>query len=146
MARQKKILIVTEDSGESYEILYAKHRFEEVGWTAHIGASKKKRLHGVIQDFEPGWNTYIERPGYLIEADIALDQAKATSYAAILLIGGRAPEFLRHNDKLLKLVRAFDKQGKWIFSICHGIQILIAAGITKGRRLTSYCNIRSASR
>ncbi len=142
MARQKKILIVTDDSGESYEILYAKHRFEEAGWVAHIGASKKKRLHGVIHDFEPGWNTYIERPGYLIEADIALDQAKATSYAAILLIGGRAPEFLRHNDKLLKLVRAFDKEGKWIFSICHGIQILIAAGIAKGRRLTSYCNIR----
>jgi len=142
MARCKKILIVTDDSGESYEILYAKHRFEEAGWTAHIGASKKKRLHGVIHDFEPGWNTYIERTGYLIEADIALGQAKATSYAAILLIGGRAPEFLRHNDKLLKLVRAFDNQGKWIFSICHGIQILIAAGIAEGRRLTSYCNIR----
>ena len=107
-----------------------------------LGPLKKKRLHGVIHDFEPGWNTYIERPGYLIEANIALDQAKATSYAAILLIGGRAPEFLRHNDKLLKLVRAFDKQGKWIFSICHGIQILIAADIAKGRRLTSYCNIR----
>ena len=56
MARRKKILIVTDDSGESYEILYAKHRFEEAGWTAHIGASKKKRLHGVIHDFEPGWN------------------------------------------------------------------------------------------
>ena len=70
------------------------------------------------------------------------DRAKATSYTAILLIGGRAPEFLRHNDKLLKLVRAFDKQGKWIFSICHGIQILIASGIAEGRRLTSYCNIR----
>jgi len=61
---------------------------------------------------------------------------------AILLIGGRAPEFLRHNTRLLKLVRAFDEQGKWIFSICHGIQILIAAGIAGGRRLTSYCNIR----
>ena len=64
MARRKQILIVTDDSGESYAILYAKHRFEEAGWTVHIGASKKKRLHGVIHDFEPGWNTYIERPGY----------------------------------------------------------------------------------
>ena len=97
---------------------------------AHIGATKKKRLNGVIHDFEPGWNTYIERPGYLIEAD------------DVLLIGGRAPEFLRHNSKLLKLVRDFDKQGKWIFSVCHGIQILIAAGIAGGRKLTCYCNIR----
>ena len=54
-----KILIVTDDAGESYEILYAKHRFEEKGWMAHIGATKKKRLNGVIHDFEPGWNTYI---------------------------------------------------------------------------------------
>ena len=137
-----KILIVTDDAGESYEILYAKHRFEEECWMAHIGATKKKRLNGVIHDFEPGWNTYIERPGYLIEADVALGQAKATSYDAVLLIGGRAPEFLRHNAKLLKLVQDFDKQGKWIFSVCHGIQILIAAGIAGGRKLTCYCNIR----
>lgn len=137
-----KILIVTDDAGESYEILYAKHRFEEEGWTAHIGATKKKRLNGVIHDFEPGWNTYIERPGYLIEADVALGKARASDYDAVLLIGGRAPEFLRHNSKLLKLVRDFDKQGKWIFSVCHGIQILIAAGIAGGRKLTCYCNIR----
>ena len=52
-----KILIVTDDAGESYEILYAKHQFEE-GWVAHIGATKKKRLNGVIHDFEPGWNTW----------------------------------------------------------------------------------------
>ena len=137
-----KILIITDDAGESYEILYAKHRFEEEGWTAHIGATKKKRLNGVIHDFEPGWNTYIERPGYLIEADVALGKARASDYDAVLLIGGRAPEFLRHNSKLLKLVRDFDKQGKWIFSVCHGIQILIAAGIAGGRKLTCYCNIR----
>ena len=137
-----KILIVTDDAGESYEIMYAKHRFEEEGWTAHIGATKKKRLNGVIHDFEPGWNTYIERPGYLIEADVALGKARASDYDAVLLIGGRAPEFLRHNSKLLKLVRDFDKQGKWIFSVCHGIQILIASGIAGGRNLTCYCNIQ----
>ena len=141
-SRRKNILIVTDDAGESLEILYAKHRFEEEGWTAHIGATNKKLLHGVIHDFEPGWNTYIERTGYLIQADISFSQAKASSYDALLLIGGRAPEFLRHNARLLKLTQEFDKQGKWIFSICHGIQILIAAGIATDRRLTSYCNIR----
>ena len=137
-----KTLIITDDAGESYEILYAKHRFEDEGWTAHIGATKKKRLNGVIHDFEPGWNTYIERPGYLIEAEVALGKARASDYDAVLLIGGRAPEFLRHNSKLLKLVRDFDKQGKWIFSVCHGTQILIAAGIAGGRKLTCYCNIQ----
>ena len=68
---KKKILIVTDDAGESYEILYAKHRFEEAGFVAHIAATEKKRLNGVIHEFYPGWNTYIEKPGYLIQADIA---------------------------------------------------------------------------
>ena len=140
--KRKKILIITDDAGESYEILYAKHRFEEEGWIAHIGATKKKRLNGVIHDFEPGWNTYIERPGYLINADISLNQIKSSNYEAVLLIGGRAPEFLRHNSKLLKIIKDFNNQGKWIFSICHGIQIMIAAGITKGRNLTCYNNIK----
>ncbi len=140
--KRKKILIITDDAGESYEILYAKHRFEEEGWTSHIGATKKKRLNTVIHDFEPGWNTYIERPGYLINADISISQAKSSNYDALLLIGGRAPEFLRHNSKLLKLVKDFDKKSKWIFSICHGIQIMIAAGITKERNLTCYNNIQ----
>lgn len=143
---KKKILIVTDDAGESYEILYAKHRFEEAGFIAHIAATQKKRLNAVIHDFYPGWNTYIEKAGYLIEADLAIKNAKAKDYAALLLIGGRAPEFLRHHEPLLKLVRDFDRQGKWLFAICHGIQVLLAAGIGKGRTLTCYENVRLKSR
>jgi protease I len=137
-----KILIVTDDAGESFEILYARHRFLEHGWQPVVAATKKKLLHGVIHDFEPGWSTYVEKPGYWIQADIALARVKASDYQAILLAGGRAPEFLRQNRSLLKIVREFDRQKKWIFSICHGIQILISAGVVKGRKLTCYCNVR----
>lgn len=138
----KKILIVTDDAGESFEILYAQHRFLEAGYKPVIAASQRKLLHGVIHDFEPGWTTYIERPGYLIQADIAISQARAKDFEAIVLIGGRAPEFLRHEEKLIKLVKEFDRNRKWIFAICHGIQILLAAGIGAGRRLTCYRNVR----
>src|SRR2546426_9681465 len=117
----RKILIVTDDAGESFEILYAQHRFLEAGWRPVIAASKKKLLNAVIHDFAPGWNTYIERPGYLIPAEIAIAQIKAKEYQALLLIGGRAPEFLRHDQKLIKIVQAFHRQGKWLFAICHGI-------------------------
>ena len=136
----KKILIVTDDAGESFEILYAQHRFREAGYQPVIAATQKKLLHGVLHDFEPGWNTYIERPGYWIQADIALAQVKPGEYEAILLIGGRAPEFLRHNEKLIKIVREF-RPGNG-FSICHGIQILLAAGLGAGRKLTCYENVR----
>src|SRR5260370_40843856 len=119
----KKILIVTDDAGESLEIYYAKHRFLEAGWTPVIAATQVKRLNGVIHDFHPDWNTYIEKPGYLIASDIAFERVKARDYAAVLLIGGRAPEFLRHNGKPIKIVWDFAQQKKSIFSICHVIQI-----------------------
>jgi len=138
----KKILIVTDDADESLEIYYAKHRFLEAGMTPVIAATQVKRLNGVIHDFHPDWNTYIEKPGYLIQSDISFERVKARDYKAVLLIGGRAPEFLRHNAKLIQIVQEFAEQKKWIFSICHGIQILIAAGLVRGRKLTCYENVR----
>ncbi len=139
---RKKILIVTDDSGESFEILYAQHRFREAGYQPVIAATRKKTLHGVLHDFDPDWNTYIEKPGYRIEADLALGQVRSGEYGALLLIGGRAPEFLRYHAKLLQIVRNFHRRRKWIFAICHGVQVLVAAGIVAGRKLTCYRNVR----
>jgi len=138
----KKLLIITDDSGESLEIYYARHRFLEAGWRPVIAATKRKLLHGVLHDFEPDWNTYVERPGYRIPSDLAFAQVKVAEYAAVLCIGGRAPEFLRHEPGVVRLIREFHRRGKWIFSICHGIQILIAAGIVRGKKLTCYRNVR----
>jgi protease I len=138
----RKILIVTGDGGECYEALYALHRFREAGYEAVVGAPSRRRLHLVMHDFEPGWDTYIERQGYGLEADVAFGAVAAGGYDAILLVGGRAPEYLRNDAVLLDLVRAFAKAGKWVFAICHGIQILAAAGLAKGRRLTCYEHVR----
>ena len=138
----KRILIITDDSGESLEIYYAQQRFREAGYQPRIAATQRKLLHGVIHDFEPDWNTYVEKPGYRIQSDLAFGDVKVTDYAAVLLIGGRAPEFLRHNSKVIQIVREFNRRKKWIFSICHGIQILIAAGLVEGKKLTCYRNVR----
>jgi protease I len=138
----KKILLITDDAGESQEIYYAKHRFLEAGYRPVIASTQKKLLHGVIHDFDPDWNTYVEKPGYLIESELAFDRVKVADYAAVLLIGGRAPEFLRHNPKVIRIVQEFARRGKWVFSICHGIQVLIAAGLVQGKRLTCYRNVR----
>lgn len=138
----KKVLIVTDDAGESFEILYAQQRFREAGYEPVIAATQKKLLNAVIHDFNPGWNTYVERPGYLIASDLTFDDVNVDDFLAVLLIGGRAPEFLRHNAKLIQLVRTFAQQNKWILSICHGIQILLAAGIGRNLKLTCYENVR----
>lgn len=142
MSTKAKILIITGDAGESYECLYAKHRFEEAGYQSIIAAPSKKRMNLVIHDFEPGWDTYVEKPGYLVESDIAFSEVNTQDYLAVLLLGGRAPEFLRHDAKVIDIVREFDRDEKYIFSICHGIQILTAAGLVKGKTLTCYENVR----
>jgi protease I len=136
------ILIVTGDAGESYECLYARHRLLEAGFTPRIAAPSRRRLHLVIHDFEPGWDTYIERPGYGAESDLTFDEVREDDYAAVLVLGGRAPEYLRHDPRVLDIVRAFDRQEKWVFAICHGVQILAAAGLIGGRRVTAYENCR----
>jgi len=138
----KPILIITGDAGESYECLYARHRLLEAGLTPRIAAPSRRRLHLVIHDFEPGWDTYVERPGYGAEADLTFEEVRVDEYEAVLVLGGRAPEYLRHDARVLDIVRAFDRAERWVFAICHGVQILAAAGLVSGRRVTAYENCR----
>ena len=138
----RKILIVTGDGGEAYETLYAFHRFTEAGYLPELAAPAKKRLHLVIHDFELGWDTYIERQGYGVESQLTFDETNVEEYEAILLIGGRAPEYLRNDQRVLAIVRAFHEQDKWVFAICHGVQVLVTAGLVKGRRVTAYEHVR----
>jgi protease I len=138
----KKLLIITGDGGESYETLYAKHRFEEAGFEAVVAAPSKKLLNLVVHDFEPGWDTYVERKGYYLESDISIAEANAQDYEAVLLIGGRAPEYLRNDPQVIALVQAFDKQGKYIFAICHGIQILVTVGLVRDKNITCYEHVK----
>lgn len=137
-----KILIVTGDAGESYETLYAIHRFREAGWLPVVAAPSKRRLNLVIHDFEPGWDTYVERQGYYVEADLTFAEVDVEDFQAVLVIGGRAPEYLRNDQRLLALIRQFHEQDRWVFAICHGIQVLISAGICRGLELTAYEHIR----
>ncbi|MDX2267763.1 MAG: DJ-1/PfpI family protein [Bryobacter sp.] len=136
------MLLVTGDAGESYETLYAIHRFAEAGIQAQVAAPSVRRLHLVMHDFEPGWDTYVERPGYGWTSDLAIADAKADDYTAILILGGRAPEYLRHHAPLLDLVRTMAAQGKLILALCHGIQVLVAAGLVKDRQVTCYEHVR----
>ncbi len=138
----KKILLITGDGGESYETLFAVHRFREADYEPVIAAPSQKRLNLVMHDFEPGWDTYMEKTGYKLESDLVFPEVRVEDYAATLLLGGRAPEYLRHNPTVIDIVKKFYAQERWIFSICHGIQIVVAAGLAKGKKLTCYEHIR----
>jgi len=137
----RKVLLVTGDGGESYEAMYACQRFQEAHWEAVVAAPARRRLHMVFHDREPGWDTYVERPGPPVDAHIAITAVSAKEFAAIVILGGRAPEYLRNDTSLLSLVREFDKQNKCICAIGHGIQILVAAGLVTGRTVTGHPHV-----
>ena len=138
----QKILIITGDAGESYEALYAKHRMAEAGYVPVIAAPRKGPINLVMHDFEPGWDTYVEKPGYKLSADLTFKDVKVADYVAVILLGGRAPEYLRNDQTVLKITQEFASSGKFVFSICHGIQILVAACLVEGRKLTCYEHVK----
>ena len=89
---KKRVLIITGDGGESYETWYAVHRFQEEGYETRVAAPSKKRLNLVMHDFEPGWDTYKEAPGYIMESDLTFGDVSVADYDAVVCIGGRAPD------------------------------------------------------
>lgn len=138
----KKVLIVTGDGGDGYEALYAYHRFQEARWEPVVAAPSRRPLHLVFFDAEPGWETYVERPGPRLDADVVIAAVAASEFGALLFPGGRAPEYLRNDPDVLELVRDFAAQGKCICAVGHGIQVLAAVGLTKGRTVTCHANVR----
>ena len=142
MIKENKILIITGDAGESFEILYALHRLREADFIAVITAPTVKRMNLVMHDFEPGWDTYVERPGYQIESNVAFDDVNTADYKAVIIPGGRAPEYLRNDAGVIRIVKEFYDAGKYIFAICHGVQILVTAGLVKNKNITCYEHVK----
>ena len=142
MNTNKKILVITGDAGESYEILYASHRLKEAGYEAVIAAPTVKSLNLVMHDFEPGWDTYIERKGYIIDSQISFDEVDPADYCAVLYPGGRAPEYLRNDPRVINITKEFYNSGKYVFAICHGTQILVTAGLVDGRKIACYEHVK----
>jgi protease I len=138
----RKILIITGDGGDSYEALYAYQRFQEARWEPMLAAPSRRRLHMVLRDIEQGWDTYVEKPGHSLQADVAITAVAAREFAAVVIVGGRAPEYLRNDPDVLSLVQEFASQGKCICALGHGVQILTAAGLVDGRHLTAHENVR----
>lgn len=133
-----KILIVTGDAAESLEVLYPYQRLREEGYEVHIAAPARKKLRFVVHDFEPGFDTYTEKPGYRVKADLGLEDTDPAPYHALVLPGGRAPEYLRNQPKAVAIVRHFVETGKPIAANCHGPWLVIAAGSARGKTMTCY--------
>jgi protease I len=133
-----KVLILTGDAAESLEVLYPYQRLLEEGYEVHIAAPTKKKLRFVVHDFEPGYDTYTEKPGYSWEADLAFADVNPADYAALVVPGGRAPEHIRNNADCRQIIQHFFTHDKPVAQICHAPLALLAAGVLKGRRTAAY--------
>jgi protease I len=136
----KNILMLVGDYAEDYEVMVPFQALIAVGHTVHAvcpGKKKGEKIRTSIHDFE-GDQTYSEKRGHDFTLTATFDEAKPESYDALLIAGGRAPEYLRLNEKVLDAVRYFFKAGKPVAAICHGPQILSAAGVIRGRKVSAY--------
>jgi protease I len=133
-----KILILTGDAAESLEVMYPYQRLREEGYDVKIAAPSKKKLHFVVHDFEPGFDTYTEKPGYSWDADLSFAEVNPSDYVALVIPGGRAPEYIRNDGDCLRIIQSFFKRQMPIAQICHAPLALLAAGVLKGRKTAAY--------
>ncbi len=136
----KKILMLVGDYAEDYEVMVPFQMLQMVGHTVHAVCPGKKSGEAIktsIHDFE-GDQTYSEKRGHNFTLNATFDDVKAGDYDALLLSGGRAPEYLRLNPKVIEITQHFAANDKPIAALCHGPQILAAAGVLKGKTATAY--------
>ena len=136
----KKILMLVGDFVEDYEVMVPFQALTMVGHTVHAVCPGKKAGESVrtaIHDFE-GDQTYSEKPGHNFTLNATFADVAAVSYDALVIPGGRAPEYLRLNGAVLEVVRHFAASNKPIAAICHGAQILTAAGVVAGKSCSAY--------
>jgi protease I len=133
----KKVLLVIGDAAEVFDTLYPLHRIREDGYQVLVAGPEKRVYHLVQHDTHPDWDITIESPGYKLAADIAFRDIKPEEYVGIVLSGGRAPEYIRYDEELLRVVRYFCERNLPVASVCHGIEILATANVLKGKTVTT---------
>lgn len=136
----KRILLLAGDFTEDYETMVPFQALSMLGFQVDAVCPDKKAgdiIKTAIHDFE-GDQTYTEKPGHNFVLNKTFDEVDFDDYAGLFITGGRSPEYIRMNPKVISLVKCFVRSGKPVASICHGAQVLSAAGVLTGRTLTAY--------
>ena len=136
-----RILMPIGDATETLDTFYPFFRLAEAGYEVIVAGPDARLYHTVLHEVPPDanipWDITQERPGYHIEATVAFRDVNPEDYAGLFISGGRAPEYIRYDQDLLNATRAIHQAGKPIACVCHGIEILTAAGCIEGRQVTT---------
>jgi protease I len=131
-----KILLIIGDGGEVMDTMAPMYRLRE-DYDVTVAAPERRRYHLVQHEMEAGWDITVERPAYHLDAQVAFREVDPAEFAGLVLPGGRAPEYLRYDADLMRIVKHFFDRGKPVASICHGIEILASADVIRGRQVTT---------
>ena len=138
MSNEKpKILIIIGDASETVDTMYPYFRLIEGGYEPVLAAPEKRTYQMVMHQNKLGWTITKEWEGYTMDADIAFADVKPEEYLGIFFSGGRAPEYIREDEDLLRITRYFFEQNAPIASVCHGVEIPARADCVKGRRMAT---------
>jgi protease I len=136
-----KVLLPVGDATEVMDTLYPYFRLPEDGFEVVIAGPEARWYHGVMHEIPPDstipWDITREQPAYHVKATVAFRDVRPEEYAGLFLSGGRAPEYLRYDAHLLRLTRHFFEANKPVAVVCHGVEIAAAAGVLRGRTLTT---------
>ena len=132
-----KVLIPIGDASEVLDTMVPIFRLAEDGFEPVVAGTEVRTYHLVQHEVPPGWEVTRESPGYHLDATIAFRDVRPEEYVALFVSGGRAPEYLRYNEDLLRIARHFFDAEKPVAVVCHGIEIVVAAGCVEGRTATT---------
>ncbi len=136
-----KVLMPLGDATEALDTFYPFFRLQEAGYEVVVAGPEARLYHTVLHEIPPDssipWDITQERPAYFIKADVAFKDMNPDDYAGVFISGGRAPEYIRYDQDLNRVVKAIHDAGKPIASVCHGVEILTSAGIINGRNVTT---------
>jgi len=134
---EMKVLLVIGDGAEATDTLYPYFRVQEEGYQVTVAAPERRVYHLVIHDKPPDWDITVESKGYLFKSDVAFSEVNPDEYLGLIIPGGRAPEYLRYDKDLMRITRHFFDRNKPVGCVCHGIEIIAAADVIRGRRVTT---------
>jgi deglycase len=139
--KKGKILMPVGDATEVVDTLYPYFRVQEDGYEAVVAGPEARMYHMVLHEVPPApgipWDITQEQPGYHIQAEVAFRDVNPEEYAGLFVSGGRAPEYLRYDEDLMRVTQHFFKANKPVAVVCHGIEIVSAAGVIKGKTVTT---------
>ncbi len=134
---QGKVLIIIGDAAEALDTMYPLFRVQEDGYEAVVAAPEARVYHLVMHEIPPGWEVTREGPSYHLKADIAFRDVKLEEYDGMFITGGRAPEYLRYDPDLMKIVKHFFDEQKPVAVVCHGAEIVATADVIRGKSMAT---------